>query len=166
MRHLHSDARKAVLIAWGKWHRGSWCRGQTKTACMRGFIEAFNDGLVVCDPRVRDACPRVSFGTLYRWVCDERPEPTALQKEHFRDASAFDSEPLRTAVVALSARFPGVSTTLLHTHLVTALPGCSIPSVRSLCRYLKRKREEDPKGVGVSVEPKARLPRAKKGAKP
>lgn len=166
MKPHDAAAREAVLAAWGAWQSGPQCRGIAKTVRMRGFIAAFNDGLVDCQPWVREACPRLPFGTLYRWVRDERPEPTVLQQEHFRAESAFDTEPLRTALVALSARFPGMNTTLLHAHLVAALPGWPVPNVRSLCRYLERKREEDPEGKGLAVTPTAYLLRAKRRAKP
>lgn len=148
-------ARAAILAAWATWRPGR--SGLAITSAAKEFAAAYAAAAIPCEPWVRAAYPNLTFGTLYRWLQTPKVGPVMLQALPARRdrPSAFDAEPLRSAVIATRAKHPRVAVATLREMLCQALPGVEVPTARSLCRYLRREHEKHPQRELVLRSPDA-----------
>lgn len=141
---LRMDARLAVVKACETYAVQS---GLTLNQARIAFALAYNDGRIALDPAVHQALSKVSEPSLERWSREIRTRGvTALAGAYGNRAgsSKVDSQPaVREFVIAMLVQYPHARATHVMRGLQARFKDASLPSNRSLERWIDQWRADN-----------------------
>jgi len=150
MWEARRKARLAVIsLLYERMQASVDCRGRGVSRVIDQLVADYNAGLALAEPAQRALIPHLSSRTVWVWRRAVLKDGEAALADHWgtnRRATIWEREPeLKLRVVRLYEKMPGAPTEKIRDQLAieTAGRGLSLPSEKTIRRFLKPLREAD-----------------------
>lgn len=155
-RKLRLEARSLILYALSQFQQQA---GVSPSKSIALFVPLYNAGEIEIEDEIRAEVPKISRSTLHLWLTQQHEEgPARLAGKYRRTKfSEVEKSPaLQNALLGIFAHKPHLSTRVVYKALKKHLPaGVSMPSLRSVQRYMANWREKNPVATLHLADPDA-----------